>query len=155
LIEALKKLGHTRREPIPKKCRKLEASLSDVLGSIKSASEETYFGQGSDELVSPPLLQDPTSPVQGKQRASRSPTAEKATVRESKTSKTSQGLPSPSRSPIMGTQSSSANGAGSQDHEVSESGSQKLEAPESSSFPLTKECKHYTHISQVDWDIQK
>ena len=22
-------------------------------------------------------------------------------------------------------------------------------------FPLTKECKHYTHVSQVDWDIQK
>ena len=22
-------------------------------------------------------------------------------------------------------------------------------------FALTDECKHYTHISQVDWDIQK
>jgi hypothetical protein len=155
LNKALKKLDRTPRELLLKKPRKPKAYLSEVLRSLKPASKELQLGQRSDQLSYPPLSQDSSSNIQGKQRAPGSPTAEKEVSGKLVISKTSLDLSILSVSPIMGTQSTSTNGASTRDHEASRNGSQKPEVTESPSFPLTKECKHYTHISQVDWDIQK
>lgn len=43
----------------------------------------------------------------------------------------------------------------SQDHAMTDVSEYQDEQLPKATFPLTDECKHYTHISQVDWDIQK
>jgi hypothetical protein len=44
---------------------------------------------------------------------------------------------------------------GSLDHALANTSEDQDQELPKVTFPLTKECKHYTHVSQVDWDIQK
>jgi hypothetical protein len=110
------------------------------------------------QLVGPlarPTSEDSSPSIVEERREPGSPRAKTEVARTLLASTTILSLPMPSRSAAMGTQSISTNGSTPQDEEASRSGIQEDEVAKSPSFTLTKECKHYTHVSQVDWDIQK
>ena len=61
----------------------------------------------------------------------------------------------PPKAVEMSDQRDTAQSASSQDRATVDASDYAIPGISKVIFPLTDECQHYTHVSQVDWDIQK